>query len=591
MLIALALTAVLTVGSILMTPTAAQAGVAAPAEQARVDGADDAAGRTGTPVVWPLLSMSASPGGSTGLVQLVPASSITASGRMEVFAPTGTRIVRVVESMTGAFQIRDDGRSAVSNTAFGGWGSLVPEIELRVEPESLAGSVLDDGAIRVTRTNANGSTVTGEGGIQVNVTGLRLTASPTDVSAAEYRSARFQTEVAGYPEVTAQWQSSADGGATWTDLDGATGAELVVEDVRLSMDGTRYRAVFSNSTGSVTSEVAVLNVTPVPPVVTEQPVSTTVPSGTSVEFSGAYGGSDAPTTVQWQFSTDGGETFHDVPGDVGPNGSQTIPLIVDAVTPQMSGWLYRVRFANEAGSVWSDVARLTVPPSWPAVVGQAVPGGDVEVRVHSASHSAGGWMQITAPEGTRIVSGRTNGSNLRFLIDEDGRSAVSNVAIGNWGGSGPSAWVTLRVDPDAVPGSLLGGGQARVVGSSGSVNMLTSISVEVIAAPEVTQHPQAVSVVEGQGAVLSAAATGHPAPAVQWQASTDAGASWADIDGATGAEFTIDDARLAMDGTLYRAVFTNSAGTAFTESARLSVREVRYLNLSVRPIVRLVDTL
>jgi hypothetical protein len=199
-------------------------------------------------------------------------------------------------------------------------------------------------------------------------------------------------------------------------------------------------------------------------------------------------------------------------------------------------------------------------------------------------------MEITAPEGTRITSARTNGANLSFLVDDEGRTAVSSRAARPWGGPGPSAWVTLQVDPGTAPGTWAEGGVARIV-DDGLLTAVTSIAVEVLGAPEITQHPQAVSVVEGQGAVLSAAATGHPAPAVQWQASADAGASWADIDGATGAEFTIDDARLAMDGTLYRAVFTNSAGTAVTESARLSVREVRYLNLSVRPIVRLVDTL
>lgn len=618
MLIALTLASVLTVGSFLQAPASAHAAALAPtpeqgmAEQPWGESADgidarsseasgsdaadavtaeDAAIRTGTLIQWPLLSVSASPGETTGLVRLIPSSYVTASGRMEVFAPAGTRIVQVRELMTGAFQIRDDGRSAVSNTEFGGWGSLTPDIELRVEPESLPGSVLDDGLIRVTNTNLSGSTITGEGRIQVTVAGLHLAASPTDVSTAEYQSARFQAEARGYPEATAQWQSSADGGTTWTDVDGATDAELVVEDVRLSMDGSRYRAVFSNSTGSVTSEAATLTVNPARPVVTERPAPAGVPAGSAAEFSAAYGGTDAETTAQWQFSTDGGATFNYVPAGVGPNGAQSIPLIIDPVTPEMDGWLYRVRFTNAAGSAWSDAARLTVTAVWPDVVGQAVAGGSVEVRIYSADEPRTGVLEVTAPEGTRITSARSNGTNIAFLISEDGRSVVSSRLVNPWGGAGPSAWVTLQVDPDAPAGAVLGGGQARAMSSAGVPNMVASIAVEVIAVPEVTQHPQDVSVVEGQGAVLSAAATGHPAPTVQWQTSTDAGASWADVDGATRVELQLSSTALDMDGTHYRAVFTNSAGTAATESARLSVREVRYLNLSVRPIVRLVDAL
>ncbi|OYC98474.1 hypothetical protein CI089_08440 [Microbacterium sp. Yaish 1] len=234
---------------------------------------------------------------------------------------------------------------------------------------------------------------------------------------------------------------------------------------------------------------------------------------------------------------------------------------------------------------------MTVAAVWPDVVGQAVAGGEVEVRIYNINEMHAGSLEITAREGTRITGGRTNVGNLSLVVAEDGRSAVSSRAINGWGAAGASAWVTLQVDPDAATGSVLAGGQGRVINSVGVPNMVISIAVEVLGAPEITQHPQDVSVVEGQGAVLSAAASGHPAPTVQWQTSTDAGTSWVDIAGATGAEFSIDDARLAMDGTLYRAIFTNNAGTAVTESARLSVREVRYLNLSVRPIVRLVDTL
>lgn len=88
--------------------------------------------------------------------------------------------------------------------------------------------------------------------------------------------------------------------------------------------------------------------------------------------------------------------------------------------------------------------------------------------------------------------------------------------------------------------------------------------------PAVTAQPQSQTVAIGDTAGLSAAAQGWPVPAMQWQVSTDGGASWADIDGAIASplEFT---ASLDQSGAQYRAVFTNSEGSATSDAATLTV--------------------
>jgi len=68
-----------------------------------------------------------------------------------------------------------------------------------------------------------------------------------------------------------------------------------------------------------------------------------------------------------------------------------------------------------------------------------------------------------------------------------------------------------------------------------------------------------------------AAASGVPAPTVQWGQSTDAGASWADIAGATSPSFTTAATALADSGKLFRAVFTNVSGSATSNAATLTV--------------------
>ncbi|MCU1676502.1 MAG: hypothetical protein JWM93_1260, partial [Frankiales bacterium] len=92
-------------------------------------------------------------------------------------------------------------------------------------------------------------------------------------------------------------------------------------------------------------------------------------------------------------------------------------------------------------------------------------------------------------------------------------------------------------------------------------------------APSVTD-PLDVVALERTAATFIAAATpaaGTPAPTVQWQLSTDAGASWTDIVGATNDTLTLPFVLPSDSGNRYRAVYTNTAGVSATGAARLTV--------------------
>lgn len=90
-------------------------------------------------------------------------------------------------------------------------------------------------------------------------------------------------------------------------------------------------------------------------------------------------------------------------------------------------------------------------------------------------------------------------------------------------------------------------------------------------APAITTQPSDASVVAPATTAFVAAASGTPAPSVQWQQSTNAGATWTDFAGVTNASFTTPATTLADSGKLYRAVFTNAAGSAVSNSAQLTV--------------------
>lgn len=90
------------------------------------------------------------------------------------------------------------------------------------------------------------------------------------------------------------------------------------------------------------------------------------------------------------------------------------------------------------------------------------------------------------------------------------------------------------------------------------------------AAPEVTLQPIDTSVPQGKLASFKAAASGDPAPTVQWQSSPD-GISFTDLAGATSTalQFAPDT---SQSGLHLRAVFTNALGANASDAAVLTVR-------------------
>jgi subtilase family serine protease len=89
-------------------------------------------------------------------------------------------------------------------------------------------------------------------------------------------------------------------------------------------------------------------------------------------------------------------------------------------------------------------------------------------------------------------------------------------------------------------------------------------------APAVTTQPTSQSVTAGQSVTFTAAASGSPAPVVQWQISTDGGNTWTNITGATGTTYTYTPAA-GDNGDQFRAVFTNPAASVNTTTATLTV--------------------
>ena len=97
--------------------------------------------------------------------------------------------------------------------------------------------------------------------------------------------------------------------------------------------------------------------------------------------------------------------------------------------------------------------------------------------------------------------------------------------------------------------------------------------------PAVTQQPHSAIAEAGQSVTFEAAASGSPAPTVQWEVSTNGGSTWSSIAGATADQLTIAEVKPSEGGHEFRAVFTNVAGKATSNAATLTVPTHNYLVL------------
>jgi hypothetical protein len=100
-----------------------------------------------------------------------------------------------------------------------------------------------------------------------------------------------------------------------------------------------------------------------------------------------------------------------------------------------------------------------------------------------------------------------------------------------------------------------------------------SFTVSQQSGPVITAQPQSQTVCNATLATFLSTATGTPAPSVQWQVSIDNGTQWSDVIGAIQPDYSFT-ATTADDGNFYRAVWTNSVGSANSDTAVLSIQTV-----------------
>ncbi len=285
-------------------------------------------------------------------------------------------------------------------------------------------TLADSGAYDVVITNAYGSVTSVVATLTVtNPPPPSITSQPTSRSVAVGGSSTFSVTASG-SGLAYQWRHSA------SNVSGATNSSLALTSISLS-DAGSYDVIVTNAYGSVTSVVATLTVTNIPPGITTQPTSRTVAVGASTTFSVTATGTSL--AYQWRHGASA------IPGETGSSLALSGILLTDAGA-------YDVIVTNSSGSVTSSVATLTVTNPAPAITAQPTnrtvgTGTAVSfaVTASGANPLTYQWRLAASP-----VSGATN-SVLSLASATLADAGAYDVIVANGYGSVTSVVATLTV--------------------------------------------------------------------------------------------------------------------------------------------------
>ncbi len=212
----------------------------------------------------------------------------------------------------------------------------------------------------------------------------------------------------------------------------------------------------------------------------------------------------------------------------------------------MDGSKYQAVFSNSAGTATTSAATLTVQFA-PAVTTN--PSNQTVLVRQNATFTA-------AANGDPAAT-------VQWQVSTDGGKTFSNI------NGSASTTLTLRNVTAAMNGYEYRAVFSNSIGSTTS----SAATLTIHDAPTVTVNPASQTVMAGQNATFTVVANGNPTPTVQWQVSNDGGKTFSSITGATSTTLTLTNVVFALNGHEYRVVFTNSAGSATTTAATLTVHE------------------
>lgn len=451
----------------------------------------------------------------------------------------------------------------------------------------------NEGSYFVVVTNFGGLATSGLATLTVQFIAPLITKNVEDQTVAPGEDAYFSFGVFGSRPVAFQWYSNQT-----VLLPGATNFSLTITNLSTNGGGT-YTVVASNSAGTVTSRIASLIVTNLPPSFLSQPATSFTTRGEDATFSVAMRGS-RPFSYQWYFNGEaltnatnatltvadvaiedtegtyyvavtnhfGSDTSDEVslyllePIDVVCNG-QTCNVSMPGVDEDTFEFHYTLQFRATPDDAWLGVETLS--PGDGRSVFQYTPqpfnGDPASYRV---------VITVDAPEGepfldlepTDVVV--ADGQDAEFTVTTNSSEPVSyrwyynaTLLVGEM----RSTLVVSNAQP-----SNAGSYYVVVYGIRGSTkSAVVTLTVATDPVPVVIEQPSSVSLLSGEDATFSVTVFGAAPLSYQWYLNeTNL------IAGINSSTLTVSNAQTADAGS-YQVVVSNSFGLVTSSLATLAV--------------------
>ena len=431
---------------------------------------------------------------NTAPVIIVQASNSTiCSGDNTYFAVAATGT-----SLTYQWQVNSgSGWTNVTNTSFYG-GATTDSLILTAASASLDGNQYRCQVSGVCSPNVISSTVS----LTVNTAPV-ITQQPTNSTICEGSGTSFNVSATG-TGLTYQWQVNAGNG--WSNVTnagiytGATTNTLSLSGATAAVHNYQYRCEVGGTCvpGVISNSVTLIINTA--PVVTTQPVNSTICSGVNTSFSVAATGTGL--AYQWQINT--GSGWSNIINTGIYSGATTNVLSLIGATTSSNSDQFRCVVSGTCSPVeTSNIASLTVN-GLPAITNQPA----------SSTICDGSSAGFT-------VAATGAGLNYQWQVNSgSGWNNLSNAGI--YSGASTNALVLTGATTSA------NGFQYRCVVSGTCTPSVISnaVSLTVNTPPVITSQPSAQTICEGLNHTFSIAATGSSLT-YQWQ--VNSGSGWANL--------------------------------------------------------------
>ena len=394
----------------------------------------------------------------------------------------------------------------------------------------------------------------------------------------------FTAVATGYPVPVVQWYASNNSGGTWTAISGANSSTYSFPLASTAPDGLEYEAIFTNSQGTITTTPVTL--TAIAPTLTAWNYDTSDKTGAALSTKGTNTSPDPSTGTGTDTSIGmalvSGPDASGISADPGSSDGNAATQQVWKIVGT-NGWSSTAGIGTQGAQFLVSTVgfnSVSIQFDW-SVTAQ----GEGNLAVEYTTNGGGSWL--LAPDlnanGDPGVSVKTNSTSANTVLGEY-FSAYNSAGTVGW-------YNRLTVDLNGVAGvandanfgirlinASTGGDCVNLSGqpldnSSGNWRLdEVDINASLLpAAPIITTQPTSKVATVGSSATFTAADTGNPTPTIQWNISNNSGATWTPISGATSSTLTVLATGIAMDGTEYQAVFTNSLGSMTSNPVTLNV--------------------